>query len=189
MLPRRGVDDDQVVLVLVVEQAELIEGHIVVAGHEPGGQRPVQGVGQKGLGRRGVGGTITNQLVPGPAHLDHQHPEAPLDGPDRDQHRLPVEPVDTQSVGQPPGRIDGDHQDPTSMGPGRPGTEGGGHRGLANPASADHDQNRLSGQEAVDLLDHRSFPTAAITAPTGSSGRSSTSTGVMPADRASSVSS
>jgi hypothetical protein len=109
---RRGVDDDQVPLVRPAQLPELLHRHVLLGAGEAGGQRLVERVGQD-LRRPGRVGVRLDDLVERALHVEHHRVQAaarlvvdPLDQPGG-----VVEGAQAHRLGQPAGRVDGQHAD------------------------------------------------------------------------------
>ncbi len=154
---RRGVDDDQVVAPRGVDLVEPLHGDVVVALHELAGDVLVERVGQDGVAGGGVGGVQADEVVPARLRVEHGGEElaSRLDagvGEGRPRHLgLDVaELLEAQGVGQPLGRVDGQHQHPAPEVAGGHGPQGRGARRLAHPARATGDDDLLGGQQRLE---------------------------------------
>ena len=155
---RRRVDDDQVVAARGVELVEPLHGDVVVALHEAAGDVVVERVGEDGVAGGGVGGVAAHEVVPRLLGVEHGGPQlAPGLGDagggerlGRDLRLHVAEALQAEGVGQPPGRVDGEHQHLAAE-------LGGGHgrgrrrgRGLAHPARAAADDDLLGRQQLLE---------------------------------------
>ncbi len=135
---RRRVDDDQVPLVGGDELSKLFHRHVLLRACERGGQRLVEGVGEDLFGALG-GGVFEHDVVERPLHVEH-HREEPVVRDALDHARGVVQLLQPHRLGQPPGRVDGQHH-------GAPARAGGddSHRrrsgGLAHAAAAARDDD------------------------------------------------
>ena len=157
----RGVDDDQVVaarsdLGVAVDLPELLHRHVLLRPREGARQRLVEGVVEDlpGLLRAGL---ALHHLVEGALHVEHHRVERAagpsLTGADpRHRARGVVELGDAHRLGQPAGRVDGEHHDvPPALG--GPQRQGGRDRGLAHAAgaAAHDDADRRVVEEGIDV--------------------------------------
>jgi hypothetical protein len=154
---RRGVDDHQVPGAVPVgggpQLAELLHRHVLLGAGERAGQRLVEGIGQDLLGL--VGGRVRlDDLVEGALHVEHHGVEAAAVGGVQAGYRAGgvVQLGQAQGLGQPPGRVDGQH-DHAAARFRCPQPQRGGGGGLADPAgaAAQHDPGRPVDQQCLDV--------------------------------------
>ena len=137
---RRRVDQDQVIGV-GVQATQVVEGDIVVALDEAGGQGAIEGVGQHRLGVLGPGRALGHQGVPRRDHVDHHRPQAPRAQADRNQDRFGRQPM-AEGIGQPSSGIDGHQQHPSIECGGSASGQGRRQGGLADTPGPDHEHDR-----------------------------------------------
>ena len=144
----RRVHDDQVVAARRVDLVEPLHGDVVVALDELAGDVLVERVGQDGVAGLVVGGVGAHQVVPRLLGVEHGRPQlAPGLDPGGGEQLVGhpgldvAELLEAQGAGQPPGRVDGEHQHLAAQVGGRHGARGRGRGGLAHAARAagDHD--------------------------------------------------
>ena len=153
------VHHDQVVAARGVDLVEALHGHVVVALDELAGDVLVQRVDQDRVAGGGVGGVQADQVVPGLLGVQHGGPQLALGldtgrGERLGRHlRLDVaEALEPQRVGQPLGRVDGQHQHLAAQVGGRRGTDRRGGGRLADAAGAGRHDDLLG---RAQLLDRR----------------------------------
>src|SRR6266540_57180 len=155
---RRGVHHQQLVAPGLVQLVELLHGHVLLRAGQGRGEALVEPVGEDALGLLVVARLALDDLVEGAAHVQHHRVQAarlpqlrPLAA---HRPRLVGEHVQAEGLGQPPGRVDGEHAGapPLLRAPQRHRRR---RRGLADPAgaAAHHDAGR-----ADDRLQRRGLP-------------------------------
>ena len=114
---RRRVDDDEVVVALGVDLVEPLHGDVVVTLDEARRDVPVERVGQNLVAGAAVGRVAANEGVPRLLRVEHGRPQlAPrpdAGGPEGlvgDPVLLVADAVEAEGIGQPPGRVDGEHE-------------------------------------------------------------------------------
>ena len=155
----RGVDDDQVPLVAGPQLAQLLHRHVLLRTGEGRAHGLVEGVDVDLLGplRVGVRG---HDLVEGPLHVEHHGVQ--LAGPtpgvrgalDRvDLAGRVVQLGQPERLGQPAGRVDGEHHRAPAVLLGRPQRQRRRRGRLADAAraAADDDPDVRVGQQRVDV--------------------------------------
>src|SRR5262245_8893828 len=168
-MARRGcVHHDEVVAARGVNLEQPLHGDVVVALHELGSDVRVQRVGQDGVARAYVGRVAAHEVVPALLGVEHRHPELATrleagggEGVGGDACLHVAESLESERARQAPGRIDGEHEDPSAEVRRGHGAEGGGDRGLADAARPAHDGDLLGGKEALDRTRHGSSSASA----------------------------
>ena len=153
----RGVHHDEVVVALRVDLVEPLHGDVVVALDEAAGDVLVERVGQDLVPGLRVGGVPADQRVPRLLGVEHGRPQlAPRLDPGGPEGLVghPVlgvaDPVEAEGVGQPLGRVDGEHQHLAAVADGGHDRRGGRRGGLAHPPGPAGDDDLLGGQQPVD---------------------------------------
>ena len=146
--------------------AELLHRHVLLGARERAGDRLVEGVGQDLRGLVG-GGVRLDDLVEGALHVEHHRVQRPAGLVADAGHRARgvVELGEPERLGQPPRRVDGEHDD-AAPGLGRAQAERGRRGGLADAAgaAADDDAGGGVGQQGVDADARRAAVRAACAA-------------------------
>ena len=132
---RRGVDDDQVPFVLGEKLTQLLHRHVLLRAGERRGDGLVELVVQNRFAAFGSG-VLDHHLVERPAHVEHHGVQfAGHLGRQRNALRRVAEILDAERLGEPLGRVDGQHHDRAAIfGGAQRHCRGGG--GLADTARA-----------------------------------------------------
>ncbi len=154
---RRRVHDEEVVAPLLVQLVEPLHRDVVLALGEASADVPIERVGQDLARRAGIGGVPAHEGVPGLGHVEHGgveltlrlHPGR-LERGGRDPRRLVPYPLEAESVRQPLGRVDGEHEHPAAETGRHGGGQGGRSRGLADASRTAGDYDLLGGDELLE---------------------------------------
>ncbi len=153
---RRGVHHDEVVVALGVDLVQPLHGDVVVTLHEPSRDVLVQRVGQDLVPGPGIGRVPADEGVPRLLGVEHRRPQlsprlepGSAEGLVGDAMLGIADPFETEGIGQPLGRVDGEdqHLAPVAQ---RGHQRGGGCGGcLADPTGPAGDGDLLGGEQAV----------------------------------------
>ena len=152
---RRGVHHDQVPLVPGVQLTQLLHRHVLLGAGEGGAHGLVEGVGEDLRAPRRVG-VREHDLVEGALHVQHHGVQLAAAGLDVD----PLDPAggvvqlgQAERLGQPAGRVDGEHHRAPAVPLGRPQRQRRRGGRLADPtgAAADHDPHAGVGEDSVHV--------------------------------------
>ena len=115
------VDDDQVVAAVRVQVVEPLHRDVVVALHEPGGDVLVQAVVEDPVRGLLVGRVAQHEVVPGRLRVEHRGEQLAARLEPGGAQRLVgdaaldvAERLETERVGEPPRRVDGEHEHPAA---------------------------------------------------------------------------
>ena len=155
---RRGVDDEQVVVALLVKLVEPLHGDVVVALGKPPGDVLVERVREDLARRRRVRRVPVHERVPGLAHVEHGGVELTFRAHARlgeslvgDAASLVAEPPDPEGVGQTARRVDGEHEHPAAEASGSGRRQRRRDGGLPDPTRAAGDGDLLGREQLLQV--------------------------------------